>query len=272
METILLLKAALLGVIEGLTEFIPVSSTGHLILIENLLGFEGPKGKIFEIIIQLGAILAVCWVYKEKILAVMIGLPNEKKAQRFTFNILLAFMPAVVVGVLAHDFIKNVLFNPWVVSVALVVGGFAILAIEYFKPAPRHTEVEWLPYRTALGVGFCQVFAMVPGVSRSGATIMGSLLMSVERKAAAEFSFFLAIPTMLGATAYDVYKNYGNLDSQNTLIIVIGFVMAFTAALMVVRALIEFVGKYGFTPFAWYRIVVGTSMLVMLSEQSYGFL
>jgi undecaprenyl-diphosphatase len=258
------LEAAFLGVVEGLTEFLPVSSTGHLILLDDLLGFEGPPGKVFEIVIQLGAILAVCWVYRQRLFDVLIGLPSERGAQRFTLNVLLAFLPAAVVGVIAYPFIKSVLFSTWVVAITLVLGGIAIILIERMVPQNRHAEVEALPWRTALYIGIFQCIAMIPGVSRSGATIMGALLLGVERRTAAEFSFFLAIPTMFAATVYDLYKNRAVLSFDNSLIIAVGFVLAFVSALFVVRTFIGFVGRHGFVPFAVYRIVVGAVMLGLL--------
>jgi undecaprenyl-diphosphatase len=264
MDLTTLLEAAFLGVVEGLTEFLPVSSTGHLILLDDLLGFEGPPGKVFEIVIQLGAILAVCWVYRQRLFDVLVGLPRERGAQRFTLNVLLAFLPAAIVGVIAYPFIKQVLFSTWVVAITLVLGGIAIIVIERLVPQDRHAEVEALPWRTALSIGIFQCIAMVPGVSRSGATIMGALLLGVERRTAAEFSFFLAIPTMVAATVYDLYKNRAVLSFDNSLIIAVGFVLAFVSALFVVRTFIGFVGQHGFVPFAVYRIVVGLLMLGLL--------
>lgn len=258
-------QALLLGIIEGLTEFIPVSSTGHLILIIDIIGFEGPKGKTFEIIIQLGAILAICWLYRQKLIDTLIGLPKEKSAQKFALNITLAFLPAAILGVMFHGFIKEVLFSPTVVSVSLVVGGFLILIIEKKAPEPKFNTIENISFKTALLIGFAQALAMIPGTSRSGATIMGSLLLKVERKTATEFSFFLAIPTMLGATVYDVYKNLDSLSFDNIAIIAIGFISAFFAALLVVKTVISFISTHGFAPFAYYRIVIGSVMLVLLN-------
>lgn len=261
-ETYLL--AALLGVVEGLTEFIPVSSTGHLILLVDLIGFRGPPGKVFEILIQLGAILAVCWIYRAKLLHVAAGLPRDSSARHFAIVVLMAFLPAALVGALAHGFIKSVLFSPYIVSASLILGGLAILAIERAIPVPRVRDINGIGPRTALMIGACQTLAMGPGVSRSGATVMGALLLRVDRKTAAEFSFFLAIPTMLGATAVDFYKNPGVLNSGDALVIAVGFGAAFLAALVVVRAVVAFVGRHGFTPFAWYRIAVGMTMLAFL--------
>lgn len=264
MDLITALMAALLGLVEGLTEFLPVSSTGHLILLVDLLGFQSPPGRVFEIVIQLGAILAVCWVYRAKLFSVVVGLPRQRPAQMFTLNILLGFLPAMVIGVFAYDLIKGVLFSPLVVSIALIVGGIAIIAIERWVRQGEHVEVEQLSPLTALKIGFFQCLAMIPGVSRSGATIMGALLMGVERRTAAEFSFFLAIPTMLAATVYDLYQQWSELDFGNGLVIAIGFVTAFVTAMIVVRAAIGFIGRHGYVPFAIYRILIGTVMLLIL--------
>jgi undecaprenyl-diphosphatase len=259
-----LFDTILLGLIEGLTEFLPVSSTGHLILADDLLGFKGPPGQVFEIVIQLGAILAVCVLYFRKLFAVLIGAPVDAGARRFILNLLWAFLPAAVVGLLAHGFIKSVLFSPWVVSVSLILGGLAILVIERVRPAPVYHDVDDLPALTAFQIGCAQVLAMIPGVSRAGATIMGAMLFKVDRAAATEFSFFLAIPTMFAATLYDLYKNRALLSADDLLVIAIGFVVAFLSALVVVRGLIGFVSRHGFGPFAWYRIVVGALMLGLL--------
>lgn len=264
MDLATLLGAVLLGVVEGLTEFIPVSSTGHLILLVDLIGFNGPPGKVFEIVIQLGAILAVCWAYRARLLGVAAGMFSAPEDFRFVRNIILAFIPSMLIGALAHGFIKSVLFNPWVVSLALILGGITILLIERNLPRAVHHDVEKFPPWLSFAVGLCQVVAMIPGVSRSGATIMGALLLRVDRKAATEFSFFLAIPTMLGATTYDIYKNWAMLTADSAEIIAIGFLAAFVAALFVVRTVIAFIGRHGFSPFAWYRIAVGVLMLAIL--------
>lgn len=259
--------AALLGVVEGLTEFIPVSSTGHLILLIDLLGFQGPPGKVFEIVIQLGAILAVCWVYRAKLFGVALGALSDPDDFRFARNIVLAFLPAAVIGVLAHGFIKSVLFSPWVVSAMLVLGGIAIIVIERRLGQTPHHAIEKFTPALAIGIGLCQAVAMIPGVSRAGATIMGAMLLGVDRRTATEFSFFLAIPTMLGATVYDLYKNRGVLTADNVEIIAVGFIAAFLAAMLVVRMVIGFVSRRGFIPFAWYRIAIGTLMLVLLASR-----
>lgn len=264
MELITIFQAILLGVVEGLTEFIPVSSTGHLILLVDILGFKGPEGKVFEIVIQLGAIFAVCWLYREKLISVIFGLFNDKAAQKFSINIVLAFLPAAILGVLFHGFIKNVLFSPVVVSVSLIVGGFIIIIIENLKITPKITNIDDLSYKKAILVGLAQSFAMIPGTSRSGATIMGSLLLGLDRKTATEFSFFLAIPTMLGATVYDIYKNYEAISFDGAGIILIGFFSAFFAALLVVKTVIAFISTHGFKPFAYYRLALGSVMLIFL--------
>lgn len=265
MDVVSLLQAALLGVLEGLTEFIPVSSTGHLILMVEVLGFRGPPGRVFEVAIQFGAILAVCVLYAPRLLRLALDALSERAARRFVIGVIAGFLPAAVIGALAHGFIKSVLFSPWVVAVSLILGGIAILAVEAWRPPPRYFAGDQLPIPTALAIGFCQVLAMIPGVSRSGATIMGALMLGANRKAAAEFSFFLAIPTMLGAAVYDVYKNRGSLDDAGILLIAVGFVTAFVAAAFVVRALIAWVGQHGFAVFAWYRIALGSLALVLLA-------
>jgi undecaprenyl-diphosphatase len=265
MDITTLAGAVLLGVVEGLTEFIPVSSTGHLILLVDLIGFRGPPGKVFEIAIQLGAILAVCWLYRAKLFGVALGMFGGGDDLRFARNVLLAFLPAMVIGFFAHGFIKSVLFSPWVVAVMLVLGGVAILLIERNIKMAHHHVIEKFPVSLAVAIGFCQAVAMIPGVSRSGATIMGALLLRVDRRAATEFSFFLAIPTMLAATVYDLWKNRGGLTDEGILVIAVGFITAFLAAMAVVRALIDFISRRGFTPFAWYRIAVGILMLALLT-------
>jgi undecaprenyl-diphosphatase len=265
MDDAIWLPVIILGIIEGLTEFIPVSSTGHLILMQTALGFEGPPGRVFEIAIQLGAILAVILVYVRKLWSVLIGLPTSPAARHFAVAVLLAFLPAAMVGALAHGFIKSVLFSPWVVAVSLILGGIAILAIERLRPVATIHAVEHLPLSRALAIGGIQCLAMIPGVSRSGATIMGALMLGVDRRTAAEFSFFLAIPTMIGATVYDLYKNRGVLTFDDGVIIAAGFAVAFLCALVVVRALVAFVGRHGFAPFAWYRIGLGLVALALLA-------
>jgi undecaprenyl-diphosphatase len=256
--------AGLLGVVEGLTEFLPVSSTGHLILADTLLGIEGPESKLFDIVIQFGAILAVCWVYRERFTEAALGLISDATSQRFVANILIAFLPAVVAGVFLYRLIKDVLFSPWVVAVSLIIGGILILVIERVRPQPQIRDVDQMRMRTALGIGCCQILAMIPGVSRAGATIMGAMMLRVDRAAATQFSFFLAVPTMLGAAVYDLYKNRAILSVENATIIAIGFVVAFFCALFVVRTLVGFVSRHGFGVFAWYRIAIGLVALLLL--------
>lgn len=254
-------NAVLIGIVEGLTEFLPVSSTGHIIMADEILGFQGPAGKVFEVSIQLGAILAICWLYRNKLVHVLCNLWRDRNDQRFTLNVTLAFLPAAIIGAFAHGYITEYLFNTRVVAVSLIVGGIAILLIEKFRPAATVKTLDDITPLRALGVGFCQCVAMIPGVSRSGATIMGAMLLRVERQAAAEFSFFLAIPTMFAATAYDLYKNHELLTQDAMAIIGVGFVTAFFSALLVVRWFVGFISRHGFTPFAWYRIVAGSLLL-----------
>ncbi|WP_289296862.1 undecaprenyl-diphosphate phosphatase [uncultured Reyranella sp.] len=265
MDLTLIWKALLIGVVEGLTEFLPVSSTGHIILAEEVLHFQGPPGKVFEIVIQLGAILAVCLLYRAKIWNTVEGvLQRDKRAIRFATAIVVAFLPAAIVGVVAHKYIKSVLFSPWVVAIALIVGGIAILLIERFAQRPRIKSLDDVDLKTALYIGLCQCLAMIPGVSRAGATIMGARAFRVDRATAAEFSFFLAMPTMLGATVYDLYKNWSSLSWEHSGIIALGFVAAFVSAMLVVRAFVRFISRHGFTVFAWYRIAVGALALTLL--------
>lgn len=264
MDILTLLQAIFLGLVEGLTEFIPVSSTGHLILLVDILGFKAPPGKSFEIIIQLGAILAICWLYRIRIFQVLKGLLNNQKEQAFVLNICLAFLPAAILGVLLHGFIKNILFSPVVVAISLIAGGVVILVIEKRKHRVLYDSIDKIMPKTALLIGLAQSVAMIPGVSRSGATIMGSILLGVDRKVATEFSFFLAIPTMFGATIYDIYKNYSSMSFDDAGLIAAGFISAFVAAMLVVKILINFISNHGFTPFAWYRIILGVGMLGLL--------
>lgn len=256
----------LLGIIEGLTEFLPVSSTGHLILASELLGFTGEGSAAFKIAIQLGAILAVLVAYRARFWAVGMGLLRaEPSAVAFTRNILIGFLPAMLVGAVAYEGIRALLESPATVAVALLVGGVAILAIERMVKVVKVESVEAMPVRTAIAIGVMQCIAMIPGVSRSGATIMGALLMGVERKTAAEFSFFLAVPTMMGATAYSLWKDRAILTFDDMNAIAIGLFVAFLVALVVVKAFVAIVGRFGFAPFAWYRIVVGAGALLWLA-------
>jgi len=259
-----ILNTIIMGAVEGLTEFLPVSSTGHLLLMNKVLSFQGPPGAVFEIVIQSGAILAVVIAYFARLWRVAACAPHDPEARRFIAVVLLAFLPAMMIGFFAHDFIKAVLFNPSIIAFSFIAGGIAILVIEKTAPAPHITSVEAIPLKTALWIGLVQCLAMVPGVSRSGATIMGSILLHVERRAAAEFSFFLAIPTMIAATAYDLYKNMGQLTTDDGLTIALGFFVAFISALFVVKTFVGFVGRHGFAPFAWYRIAAGLAALAVL--------
>ncbi len=265
METGDILNALLLGLIEGLTEFIPVSSTGHLILGSELLGFTGEGSIAFKIAIQLGAILAVLVAYRERFTGVIAGLmKRESSAIAFTRNIILGFLPAMVVGVFVYSAIRQLIESPMTVAIALIVGGIAILLIERLVTPKAEGSVEAMPAKTAAGVGLVQCIAMIPGVSRSGATIMGGLLMGLDRKTAAEFSFFLAVPTMAAATVYTLYKEREFLNADDLGLIAIGFAVAFVSALLVVKWLVGFVARHGFAPFAWYRIALGGVAVVWL--------
>jgi undecaprenyl-diphosphatase len=254
-------QAAILGILEGLTEFLPISSTAHLLIGERLLGFADPGG-IFTVVIQFGAVLAVMWLYRVKLLRVIAGLGTDPDARRFTLMLLLAFLPAAVAGVLLSDYIKRVLYEtPVVFAWAFIAGGIVMLLAEWFRPAPQIVDAEQTPAPRAFGVGLFQMLALIPGASRSGSTIVGGMLMGLDRPAAAEFSFFLAMPTMAGAFAHDLWKVRHDLAPERGVEIAIGFVTAFLAALVVVRPFLRFVGRSGFGPFAWYRIAAGALIL-----------
>ncbi len=260
-----LLTVILLGLIEGLTEFLPVSSTGHLILAAELLGFKGEGSVTFKIVIQLGAILAVIVAYRQRFAGVLAGLVQGRpEALAFTRNVLLAVVPALIIGVIAYDAIRAALEAPKLVAVALIVGGIVMLALDKGLRHDRVRSVEAMPWPTALAIGGAQCLAMVPGVSRSGASILGGLALGLDRRTAAEFSFFLAVPTMVAATVYSLYKDWSRLDFSDLTAIAIGFVVAFLTALAAVRLLIGIVSRHGFAPFAWYRIALGSAALVWL--------
>lgn len=268
MDFIALIKAAILGIVEGLTEFLPISSTAHLLIGERLLGFSDPGG-LFTVMIQLGAILAVVWLYRVRIFDVVLGLATKPEARRFALAIIVAFIPAVIAGLLLAKFVKADLYsNLSVVAFAFIFGGIAMLLIERFKPAPKIEDAGATPPVTALGIGLFQTLALIPGLSRSGATIFGGLLLKLDRKAAAEFSFFLAIPTMLAAFLHDLIdlmKEHAPMGHASE--IAVGFVFAFLSALVVVKPFLNFVTKAGFGPFAWYRILAGLALLVAVTLQ-----
>jgi undecaprenyl-diphosphatase len=265
MDIALLLKAAVMGVVEGLTEFLPISSTGHLILTAALLDMPGEKIKLFEVVIQTGAIMAIVSLYAAKLWETLLGLPTQRQAQRFTLNVLIGFFPAALAGVLFIDFIKGVLFNPVVVALGFIVGGLVILWAEHLQKRgvqPRVEDVDSVRWPDALKVGLIQCTALVPGVSRSGATIIGAMLLGFNRKAATEFSFFLAIPMLFGAATYDIYKHRDLLSTADIPLFAVGLVMSWLSAWVCVKWLLRFVGKHTFVPFAWYRIAFGGLILV----------
>jgi undecaprenyl-diphosphatase len=250
-------QVILLGFIEGLTEFIPVSSTGHLLLVGHFLGFDSP-GKTFEVLIQLGAILAILSVYSAKLLRLLVDLPRDPRTRRFLLAVLVAFLPAAVIGAAAHRYIKALMGEtPWIVCTMLIVGGVILLAVDRLRLRPRYHDAMDFPVPLAFAIGLCQAVSMIPGVSRSGATIVGALLLGADKRSATEFSFFLAMPTMAGAFSYDLYKNYELLGFDDVKSIALGFVVSFLAAVLVVRYLLDFVSRHGFAPFGWWRIVVG---------------
>ncbi len=259
-----IVEAVLLGLLEGLTEFIPVSSTGHILLAGHFLGFKS-TGKTFEVLIQLGAILAILSVYFARLWSLATGMLRERRTQYFILGILAAFLPAAIIGVLAHGFIKSVLFEtPILICVMLILGGLVLLAVDRMALKARYTDVMDYPLPLCIGIGLFQCLAMIPGTSRSGSTIVGALLLGADKRSAAEFSFFLAMPTMAGAFALDLYKNSDILSFDDVIIIGAGFVAAFIAAVIVVRGLLDFVSRRGFAPFAWWRLAVGTAGLIGL--------
>lgn len=260
------LIALFLGLIEGLTEFIPVSSTGHLLLLGKALDFQsGASGHVFEVFIQIGAIFAVVVVYRARIWSTLIGLPKEKTAQKFTLNIILGTIPALVAGALLHDFVKERLYDPSIIGFALIIGGIIILALEKRLTRSKFETIDDITPVTAILIGCFQTIALIPGVSRSGATIMGALSCGVARPAAAEFSFFLAIPVMFAAVAYDTYKNKDAIMANDQMgIMLCGMLMAFVTAMIVIKFALHIIGKYGFAPFAVYRIILGCIVLGIL--------
>jgi undecaprenyl-diphosphatase len=260
------IKAILLGIVEGLTEFIPVSSTGHLLLVQRFFGFADDEfGKTFVVLIQFGAILALLSIYFFQLWRLATGFFVDPAARRFVYGVLLAFLPSAVVGALAHDFIKAVLFNDWLICFTLIAGGAVLLWVDRMDLAPRHKDVMTFPLPMYLWIGVVQCVSMIPGVSRSGATIVGAMLLGADRRAAAEFSFWLAMPTMAGAFAYDLYKSQGQLDTGNTIIIAVGFAVSFICAWIVVKTFLGYVQRHGLALFAWWRVAVGLVGLVALT-------
>jgi undecaprenyl-diphosphatase len=261
MDVVLLLKALVLGVVEGLTEFLPVSSTGHLIIVGQLLGVHDEKGKVFEIAIQTGAMLAVVWEYRGRFARAVTGLGSDPVAQRFVLNLIVAFVPAAVLGLLFGKFIKAHLFHAVPVALAFIVGGIIILWVERRPRRAVIEHVDQMTWKDALKVGIAQAFALIPGTSRSGATIVGGMLFGLSRRAATEFSFFLAVPTLIAAGAYDLFKHRDLLSTADVPVFGVGFVAAFVSAFVCVRWLIRYVASHDFTIFAWYRIIFGVIVL-----------
>ncbi|MBT8764774.1 undecaprenyl-diphosphate phosphatase [Pseudomonas boanensis] len=269
MDFMTAMQAIILGIVEGLTEFLPISSTGHQIVVADLLGFTGERAIAFNIIIQLAAILAVVWEYRNKIIEVVVGLPTQQKAQRFTVNLLVAFLPAVVLGVSFADLIHHYLFNPITVASALVVGGVVMLWAEQRTHRIQAETVDDMSWKHALKVGCAQCLALIPGTSRSGATIIGGLLFGLSRKAATEFSFFLAMPTMVGAAVYSGYKYRDLFQPGDLPVFALGFVVSFIFAMIAVRGLLKFIGSHSYAAFAWYRIGFG---LLILATWQFGMI
>jgi undecaprenyl-diphosphatase len=259
----LLVKAVVLGLVEGATEFVPVSSTGHLIVVSAWLGEVDARAKTFEIFIQLGAILAIVWLYRERLARAVVAARKDQPSRRFLANLVIGFLPAAIVGFLAHDWIKERLFNTTVVAWALVLGGIVILLIERSRPTVRVTQVVDLLPATALGIGLAQILSLVPGTSRSGATIMGGYALGLSRTAATEFSFFLAIPVMFAATLYDLLKNWSTLSPDDFLYFAVGFLVAFLSAVVVVKGFLAYISRHSFVAFACYRIAFGAFLLLL---------
>jgi undecaprenyl-diphosphatase len=261
-----LFKAFVLGVVEGLTEFLPVSSTGHLLLLERFFGFDDEQfGKTFVVLIQLGAILAILTIYFARLWRIAMGMFSDPAARRFVLGVLIAFLPAAVIGMLGHSFIKEVLFNAWVVCFTLIVGGAILLWVDSLELRPVHHDATQFSLGMYLIIGLAQCIAMIPGVSRSGTTIVSGMLLGADKRSAAEFSFFLAIPTMAGAFSYDLYKNYALMNVDNTIIVVVGFATSFVCAFIVVKSLLDYVTRHGFAVFAWWRVIVGSLGLIGLA-------
>src|SRR5262245_58170682 len=260
----LLLKAAILGIVEGLTEFLPISSTGHLILAGELLGFEGEKENAFLIIIQTGAMLAVMWQYRVKFTDLTVGIFTRRDAQIFVAKLFVAFLPAAIVGLLFGSLIKAHLFGSIPVAIALIVGAFVILAVERYYRSWRVESMDEMTFRDALLIGLAQCFSLIPGVSRAGATIIGGMLCGLSRKAATEFSFFLAVPTLIAAGGYDLMKHRGEFTADDTAILAVGLIVSFISALICIRWLLRYVASHNLNIFAWYRIILGVIILIVL--------
>jgi undecaprenyl-diphosphatase len=261
-----LFKAFILGVVEGLTEFLPVSSTGHLLLVQQFFGFDDENfGKTFAVLIQFGAILALLSIYFVRLFKLAIGFFTDPNARRFIFGVLIAFLPAAIVGALAHDFIKAVLFNVWIVCFTLIVGGAILIWVDQAELTPRYSDAERYTLPMYFWIGVAQCLAMIPGVSRSGATIVAAMLLGGDRRSAAEFSFWLAMPTMFGAFVYDLYKSRGQLSMDKTVIIGVGFAVSFVCAWIVVKTFLGYVQRHGFALFAWWRVIVGSLGLIALA-------
>jgi undecaprenyl-diphosphatase len=260
------IKAAVLGVVEGFTEYLPVSSTGHLLLMQHFFGFGDENfGNTFAILIQFGAILALLSIYFMRIVGLSVGFFIDATARRFVIGIMLAFLPAAVLGALLHNFIKTVLFNPWIVCVSLIVGGIALVWVESLELKPRHRDVITYPMPMYFVIGVFQCLAMIPGVSRSGATIVSAMLLGSDRRAAAEFSFWLAMPTMAGAFAFDLWKSRHDLSTNGLWLIAVGFIVSFVFGWIVVKTFLGYVSRHGFMVFAWWRLAVGALGLVALT-------
>jgi len=261
-----LFKAFVLGVVEGLTEFLPVSSTGHLLLVQRFFGFDDDDfGKTFAVLIQFGAILALLSIYFSRLWRIAMGIFSNPSDRRFVIGVLIAFLPAAVVGAIAHDFIKSVLFNVWIVCFTLIVGGAILLWIDKLDLRPRYQDATRFTLPMYFIIGLAQCVSMIPGVSRSGTTIVSAMLLGADRRSSAEFSFWLAMPTMFGAFVYDLYKSRGQMTADNVIIVAFGFVVSFICAWIVVKTFLGYVQRHGFAVFAWWRVLVGSLGLIALA-------
>jgi undecaprenyl-diphosphatase len=260
----LVVKALLLGLIEGLTEFIPVSSTAHLLLSSKLLDFSAISNGVFEVIIQLGAILAVCVLYRKRIFEILLTFHKKQQSRNFILNVIIAFLPAAILGFFFHGIVKSVFFSPIVISYALIIGGVVIMVVERLNIKPKYQNINKISKLQSLYIGLFQVVSMIPGVSRSGATIIGGLVLKLDRKTATEFSFFLSIPTIFAASLYDFYKNYQSFDYGDLELIFIGFISAFISSLLIIKWFIRYVASHNFTIFAYYRIILGLFLIFVI--------
>ena len=267
MDLYLILKAYIQGIVEGLTEFLPISSTGHMIIVGDLIHFNDETGKAFEIVIQLGAILAICWEYRKRLLQVALGVVRDPSSQRFVVNLFVAFLPVAIFGIIFINYIKDYLFQPFTVAIAFIVGGIIIFWVERGRSySPTINTIDEIRWQDALKIGLAQTLSLIPGTSRSGSTIIGGMIFGLSRQLATEFSFFLALPVMFAASFYDLFKHWHLMNGQTIIVFLVGFVTAFISAFIAVKALVKFVANHTFVAFAWYRIIFGIFLLIYFRD------